>query len=62
MNLDDYRKVQEYKKIGLSQKKIMDLTGLKEWDVRRLYHFTIDDFSNYLESKGSGIEIYNNIL
>lgn len=62
MNLDDYRKVQEYKRIGLSQKKIMDLTGLKEWDVRRLYHFTIDDFNNYLESKGSGIGIYNEYI
>lgn len=62
MNLDDYRKVQEYKKFVLSQKKIIDLTGLKEWDVRRLYHFTIDDFNNYLESKGSGIDIYNEYI
>lgn len=62
MNLDDYRKVQEYKKLGLSQKKIMDLTGLKEWDVMRLYHLTIDDFNNYLESIGSGIEIYNEYI
>lgn len=35
MNLDDYRKVQKLKKLGLSQKKIMEETGLKEYDVRR---------------------------
>ena len=52
MNLDDYRKVQKLKKLGLSQKKIMEETGLKEYDVRRCWNRTEDEFKVLLDRIG----------
>ena len=63
MNLDDYRKVQKLKKLGLSQKKIMEETGLKEYDVRRCWNITEDEFKILLDRIGpEKISLYKDYI
>ena len=62
MNIQEFRMVREYKDLGLSQHKTAKKLGLSEWEVRKVWGFTLDDFKNYAKGEALYLDKYRDYI
>ena len=58
MDIEQFKKIQEYKKIGLSQVKTKNVTGFSLWDIRKFWNYSESEFKNYLLDIESDMSSY----
>ena len=44
MNLEEFKKIIEYRSLSVSYDKISEITGLKVWEFRKVSKLSLDEF------------------
>lgn len=58
MKINEYQKIQEYRELGLSQKKVAEKLGLTLYEVRRVWTVTEEEFCNLPQRKECDLDKY----
>ena len=62
VTLETYRKIQEYKKLGLSKRKTADHFGLSARTMDKLWNVTEDEFLNAEKTRFEYLDLYKEFM
>ena len=58
MDLEEFKKIQEYKALGLSNNKIAEILHEREWNIRKIAKLSESEFLEFQNKKGDALEKY----
>ena len=62
MTLEQFKKMKEFKELGLSRVKTSINLDMKEWDVRKYWNMTEDEFKAFQEESGPVFDKYKTFV
>ena len=62
MNLEEYKKIIEYRSLSVPYDKIAEITGLKVWEIRKVSKLTLDEFKALNEKHVKALDRYENYI
>lgn len=62
MNLDEYKKIIEYRTLGVTYDKIAEIMGLKYWDIRKVAKLSLEEFNALQDKEGNKLDKYANYI